>query len=548
MISKGICQEDKRAIILGAAIFILALCVRIIYFFQLKSSPFFYYIGNKLDPQIYYEWALRIAQGDWFDKDIFIGMPLYAYFLGMIFLVFGKNIAAAIFFRLLLSSVNCLLVFLIAKKLFSIGVAVVAGIIAVLYLPFLFNDAMLTSSVVVTTLNYLALGLLILFEKKNLFSLLVAAGAVLGLATLARANTVLFLPCVILWLVFAFRTFSLAKRFLFAVTVSLSMLVVILPITIRNYIVTGEKVLITSYGGINFYIGNNPGATGLFSLPKGVRSDSLGMIEDFRKIAEGLTGKKMTLTEASHFWTRNTLGLIRLEPIKFIKLMFRKFFYFWNGFEIPDVMDYYFMKRYVGILRWPLFSFVLIGPLSLLGLVLSFQRRNTLFLPYAFMISYMVSILLFFIHARYRLAIVPSLIIFAAFGLDWIFNKLAKKDYRPLLRYVFLFVVFFIFVNAAPQKINYAICYNNLGLALLEQGHQEEAKTAFFKAIEINPNYSDATNNLGYIYLLQKEKEKARQFFQRALRLSPGSPVYLENIKRVSGYSLTSQIGSSDRF
>ncbi len=529
----GIFPQRKRFLVLGAILF-LGFLVRIIYFLQLKSSPFFYYVSNKLEPQIYYEWAGQIAQGDWLGKSVFPGMPLYAYFLATIFVVFGKKIAAALFIQLLLSCANTLLVFLIAKRLFSERVAFLAGTIAALYLPFLFNDLMLASSVLVTTLNYLALYLLIVFEKKNTLKLLIYAGIVLGFATLARANTLLFLPCVIIWLFIAFRNYSLSKRSLFALCLSLCMFIVILPVTIRNYTVTKEKIFIAPYGGVNFYIGNNPGATGLFSVPNGMRSDSLGMLEDFHKTAEGITGEKMTLAQSSSFWTKNTLGLIRIEPLRYVKLLAKKFFYFFRGFEIPDVMDYYFLKRYAGILNMPFFSFVLIGPLGLLGLILGFKKDRSLALVYIFLVSYTASILLFFVNSRYRLTIVPGMIIFAAFALSRLYDKFIQKDGKSLARAAAMLAVFFIFVNSHSDKINYAQCYNNLGLAYLQQGSLKDSEGAFLRSIESGPVYADAYNNLGRLYLWQGDKEKAKYFIERALRLNPNNPVYAGNMKLLS--------------
>ncbi len=41
----------------------------------------------------------------------------------------------------------------------------------------------------------------------------------------------------------------------------------IAPVTLRNYVASGEAVLVSDAGGFNFYIGNGPGANGTFRIP-----------------------------------------------------------------------------------------------------------------------------------------------------------------------------------------------------------------------------------------------------------------------------------------
>ena len=59
------------------------------------------------------------------------------------------------------------------------------------------------------------------------------------------------------------------KRLLALAWVVLGAALCIAPVTARNWFVTGEPVLITAHGGINFYIGNNPRASGTFTPAAG---------------------------------------------------------------------------------------------------------------------------------------------------------------------------------------------------------------------------------------------------------------------------------------
>src|SRR5258708_12573682 len=76
-----------------AAICVLALLVRLVHVWQLRSAPFFSVLMG--DSRGYDEWAQRIAAGDWFGHDVFYQAPLYPYLLGVIYTVAGRSLLLA---------------------------------------------------------------------------------------------------------------------------------------------------------------------------------------------------------------------------------------------------------------------------------------------------------------------------------------------------------------------------------------------------------------------------------------------------------------------
>src|SRR5207248_8868595 len=58
----------------------------------------------------------------------------------------------------------------------------------------------------------------------------------------------------------------------------------IVAVTVRNYIVSRQFVMIASHGGLNFYIGNNADADGTYHHVEGVRPTILGQAEDAQKV------------------------------------------------------------------------------------------------------------------------------------------------------------------------------------------------------------------------------------------------------------------------
>src|SRR5207247_1262793 len=110
-------------------------------------------------------------------------------------------------------------------------------------------------------------------------------------------------------------------------TLFLGLALVIAPVTLRNRLLGGEWVLVTHSGGINFYLGNGPGAEGTFRvpdfLPEAVNADA--QFESFRTYAEKMTGRNLTTKEASDYWYDMTWAFIFANPMKWLKLLWTKF-------------------------------------------------------------------------------------------------------------------------------------------------------------------------------------------------------------------------------
>ena len=90
----------------------------------------------------------------------------------------------------------------------------------------------------------------------------------LGLSAIARPNVLLFGPAIVVWLAIVHRREAL-RALIYVACVTTGCLLVILPITIRNYVVGKDVALIATQGGVNFYIGNNPQADGRTAIVPG---------------------------------------------------------------------------------------------------------------------------------------------------------------------------------------------------------------------------------------------------------------------------------------
>ena len=109
------------------------------------------------------------------------------------------------------------------------------------------------------------------------------------------------------------RSLAVARGAASATRVALAagVALVLSPVAIRNRAVTGEWILVSSHGGLNFLIGNHAEATGGYAAPPGVTPTIAGQSADTRRVAEAAAGRALTDAQVSdHFYARG----LALDP------------------------------------------------------------------------------------------------------------------------------------------------------------------------------------------------------------------------------------------
>jgi tetratricopeptide (TPR) repeat protein len=329
-------------------------------------------------------------------------------------------------------------------------------------------------------------------------------------------------------------------------------------------------VLISSQGGVNFYIGNNTQADGLTMVMPDVKLDLSLPWNEFvtttNRIAESTSGHKMTASEISSYWNGKAIDFIVSHPLDFLNLTTKRLIYFFSGYENSDQADIYQYKSYSPILNLLIFDHVLkfpfglISPLALLGIMFPFKQRRYLIVIYIFMIAYIPTVILFLVTARHRLAVVAILMIFAAFSISKFAMFLNRKAYRQFAIYFGGFLILAVATNLKPFGLGYdssaqfnyqkgqvldkqgkfpeaiaayresvrisaiAEAYNNLGFDLSRTGDRIGAYDAYHRAIHLRPNYSDALNNLSQLFLNANQFDSAQAYLTLALSADSARP------------------------
>jgi 4-amino-4-deoxy-L-arabinose transferase-like glycosyltransferase len=429
-----------------------------------------------VDSRAYHERALEILAGDWLGDRIFYQDPLYPYFLAGLYSVLEPGSPAVLFAQALLDAVTVVFVYGIARRVFDESSAVVAGLLACFYVMFAYYDALLLKIPLTLLLVTSALYLVVRAVQDGRNRSWLGAGVALGLATLTRGNYLLAAPALALWMLLAGegdRRRRATQVLLFGAGLALA----IAPVTLRNAAVGGDFVLVTSQAGQNFYIGNQRGnAVGSYKVLDFVRSHPRFEEADFRVEAERRTGRILSPSEVSRFWFREGLREIVSDPEHFGYHTSLKAAMFFNHYEVPDNQSFYFFRAYVAPwLSWPLPSYGLVLPLGLCGMWLA--RRNGAARPLLiFFVTYASSVIAFYNMSRYRMPVVPVLLVFAGFTLVWGFEAVVERRWRAAAVLAAVLLTGWGLAHVRITEPNLAIFHYNLAVSHLHQAHAAQRR------------------------------------------------------------------------
>ncbi len=295
--------NDMGAERTGVFVFCCAVLVRLIFLLTL-DSPFYF--------SKYPYFAIKLSQGESIGHRIADLSPFYLYFLTAWHTWFGPSWTALKWMQVLIGAANCLLIFRLGVRFFNWRVGLIAGLMAAAYGNMIVLESTLEPAVFVLLFNLLAVYFLSFIENPQirldtLKKYIVMSGFLTGLSVITKPSFLLFLPIGCLCCLLAPRL-PVRRRLLWAAFFALTAFAVILPVSIRNYVVLGDRVLVTADAGKVFFHGNGPGATALewTFLDEGLvqeRTEEPDYEHNlFRRTAERISGRPLLPSEASKFW------------------------------------------------------------------------------------------------------------------------------------------------------------------------------------------------------------------------------------------------------
>jgi tetratricopeptide (TPR) repeat protein len=519
-------KNRTLAIALGITCF--GLLLRIVFFAALKSS----WPGwdtPTIDALYHHLWAKQIADGNVLGGGPFFRAPLYPYFLGLLYAIFGANFSLVILLQHFLGVLAIPLVYFTARNYFAPSVAFVAALLTAINGVLIYFESQLLLDFL-TVIFYLAFTwLLILAQKYSGNKYYFIAGLIAGLFAITRPNILAVLPLVCLWIIFIEA--GLKKRIRHCILLLIGAMIIIFPVTLRNLIAGKDAVLIASQGGINFYIGNNAYADGCTALLPGFGHNWQYSDAEY-EASVNLNRKpgQIKPSEVSSYYSDKTIKFIKSSPGMFAGLLIKKLYMFWNRFEISNNNNLYFLTSYIGLSFYPLFLFALISPLGLIGTVLCFVKGRRFWIFPILIFGYMLTVIIFFVTARFRIPVVPLLTIMAAYAGYEIFSAFRNRRFKygiiliaaVVLIGIFAWTDFYKHHDKSMVMANYS-----LGNMFLKKGDYRAAGEQYRRALSQAACVPNAHLNLGVIAFYNQDTALARiEFENETEKCGPSAKAY----------------------
>jgi len=554
---------------------LVAFAARLVVLAQLHGHPLLQPTGV-LDSAVYVRLAERAAGGDWaLGPEPYFVSPLYIYFLALLRRAFSPSLLLPKLVQVLLGAAATGLVGVTARRLFASPVAsAVAAWLTALAGVVVFHEVVLLQSSLDPFLTALALYALVRAAQAQKIRDYALAGAAFGLLVANRPNALVAAAASALAVAALGRT---RRSLLQAVALAAGLLLSLAPFALRNRLVAGEWILVSSHGGLNFYIGNNPDADGTYHSLPGITPAIEGQASDARRLAEKARGRPLSASEVSDYFYDRAFAFIRSEPRAALQLFVQKLAYALNAVEAPLNYSYaYFSRDEPSLLRALVVGSWLLVPLGLLGLLVhpAATSRPAWIAWAVFIPAYLVSLALFFVSARYRLPLLVPLSVSAGAAVAQLTTWLRSGKRRQALLASAALAALLSFssldlglddgrgpessemvlhhlaagreaearallARIEPRLDNPALLYYRMGLGYVERGEPALAAPLFARALEADPGQADVQLSLGQALLAVGRAAEAEPHL-RAARDKGVAPLE-------SGYDLARALAALDR-
>ena len=523
----------------------LGLALRLAYARQFVSHP--YGVFPWVDENAYWLWALSIRDGAWLPSRPFYQDPLFAYLLAGLIAVVGPGLAALRMALACLGALTPVAVFWAGRTGLGRAEGIIAGLVAAVYRPLIFNDALLEKEGVGALVAALALVLtarVAVLERAGRGAGL--AGFAWGLLALLRANAMLIGPLGMAWCLMAFGVSNrrgLRQGAVFAAGFGFALA----PAIVVNSLVGDppEFLLTTWQAGANFYIGNGPEAQGHYITLPFVISNPAYEADTFMGEARRRTGRRLSPAQVSRFWFSESFRRWETAPIASARLLAWKVALVSNDFEIFDNQSEELVRAVVApSLDWGFLTFGWLSPWAALGLARSRSGRTPFWWFLALStLGGLVSTAFFFVVGRYRIPWVPGLALLAACGAVDSARRLAARRWRELAWRVGLLAIPALALAWVPTAVTLApdrwsFFYVKMFTAYENAGRLDDALDAIDDGRALDPRVAEKFSRLLNAFNAREQKERVSAELSRRMAIERardggGTPLRLIRWRRI---------------
>ena len=371
--------------------------------------------------KLYYEIARNLlAEGRFYspvsyNTDVYLAprTPLYPLFIAGV-LQLGKH--SDVFFILLqalISTLTCVWVFQITKKIASDGAALWAALLCAIFPYSFFHDTQLQETGLYTCLSTLAiLSLVSALEKKTAKAFFVA-GIISGLAALTRAShlihTLIFVPFIFFWIK--------DRRIPSAAALVLGLFLCIAPWMIRNHKVVGTFSL-TTETGMGLLKANHPFVFDFYPA-QSIDKSSRYFLDHLNQVLDETQQRELEQTKGNEiaqnrWFTQWAFNYMKQHPAQTLKGGLIKTSVNFSGILSPQKGRFENFAYFLSYWVWTLLAFVGITAV-----------RRTPFAGIFFILCFSQAALsfVFWAHTSHRAFLDPLLAVLAGIGMEMLCKK-----------------------------------------------------------------------------------------------------------------------------
>ena len=395
--------RDRRIAIALAIVLAVGFALRVAYILGQRGDLLFDH--PVVDEETYVGIGRALADGHPTDPGAWFQPPGLGYALAVVFRIFGPGLLAPRLVQAVVSTASCALAFLVARRLFSARVALAAAAICAVHGVLVFESYELLPPTWMLATDLGALWLLLRAGDERTPKSALLAGVGFGVAAAFGPTVLPFVLFAAAWL----------RRPALVGALALGVALPIAPVAWGNWQRGHEVVLVSTNGGVNFYIGNNERYGDTLAIRPGEHWMALQDEPKQVGIFEAGARSGWFYEQGRAFW--------REHPASAIGLTMRKLYLFFDGPEIPRDTDIYAMRGDSPLLRVlvtgpPWLPDGLLVPLALVGAVVCWGDRRRLLPAYAFVAMQALVVAAFFVTSRYRMPSLPVLAMFACAGVE----------------------------------------------------------------------------------------------------------------------------------
>jgi 4-amino-4-deoxy-L-arabinose transferase-like glycosyltransferase len=297
------------------------------------------------------------------------------------------------------------------------------------------------------------------------------------------------------------------------------------------------------------YLGNNPDATGfvLAGIPGYGPFESCFDWPGIVRAVESKVGHRLSHSDISDHFEQKAFDFIRDTPKRVAELLLKKTLMFWGPLEVSHNRQDEIVRTESSVLRFLPLRFAWAFGLAVFGVIalLLERRRSGNSVAYSgrvqlalllglFTLSVFVAHLPFFVAGRYRVPVVPALLMLGAWGLTYLWNAVEVRAFKRAglgLAAATALVVLLSFnvTGYQPDRTEWEF---RRATAYMQTQQFSIAAETFKRVLKEAPLYWRARHNLILALLVTGDTAGARRQLEEARALE-ASADFVNNLERI---------------